>query len=74
MIAMLHGLSVCPAVVHHNFKDLFRNHLANQSQTSCGASFGKENECLKKWFKSHDQDGNHHAKNKDGSRISGEGG
>ena len=33
--------------------------LANQSQTSCGASLGRGNESLYKWSRSHDQDGRH---------------
>ena len=38
---------------------LLRNRLANQSQISCGASLGRGNESLYKWFRSHDQDGRH---------------
>ena len=48
-----------PSLVH-NFKDLLlRNCLANQSQTSCGASLGRGNESLCKWSRSHDRDGHH---------------
>ena len=44
----------------HNFKDLLLwNRLPNQSQTSCGASWGKGNKSLYKWSRSHDQDGRH---------------
>ena len=31
--------------------------LANESQTSCGASLARGNESLYKWSRSHDQDG-----------------
>ena len=40
---------------HH----LLWNHLANQSQTLCGAFLGRGNESLYKWSRSHDQDGRH---------------
>ena len=35
------------------------NRSANQSQILCGASFGRGNESLYKWSRSHDQDGRH---------------
>ena len=49
-----------PSSSVHNFKRLLlRNHLANQSQILCGASFGRGNESVYKWIRSHDQDGRH---------------
>ena len=47
---------VRPSVVRPQFQ---RNRLADQSQTSCGASLGRGNESLYKWSRSHDQDGRH---------------
>ena len=54
----------CPGAIYMYmtiiFKDLLLlNCLANQSQTSCGASLGRGNESLYKWSRSHDQDGRH---------------
>ena len=47
-----------PSSSVHNFKRLLlRSHLANQSQILCGASLGRKNESMYKWFRSHDQDG-----------------
>ena len=41
------------------FKHLLWNRLANQSQISCGAFLGRENESLYIWSRLHDQDGCH---------------
>ena len=38
---------------------LLWNRFANQSQILCGASWGRGNESLYKWSRSHDQDGRH---------------
>ena len=47
----------CPSTI---FKDrLLSKHLANQSQILSGASFGRGNESLYKWSRSHDQVGRH---------------
>ena len=52
----------CPRAIHvydQNIQSSFENPLANQSQTLCGAKFGRGNESLHKLSRSHDQDGHH---------------
>ena len=55
---------VCPGAIYMYMTIIFkhflhRNCIANQSQTSCGASLERGNESLYKWSRSHDQDGRH---------------
>ena len=52
----------CPGAIYMYISIMFKhlllgNCLANQSQTSCGASLGRGKESLYKWSRSHDQDG-----------------
>ena len=53
----------CPEAIYMYiikiFKHLLKNRLTTQSQTLCGASFGRVNESFNKRSWSHDQDGHH---------------